>query len=162
MRTIPAAAAALILALAAPAQARIPDDACFVLVPEAAPGAVAEMTLRFAPMNRRDRETGSPYRYGDLAVVMAPRGQGLADGVHGKVLTQNLFCSTRTMVCQAAEGNALLRLAAPAPDQLVLTTQDLPVADYGDSDLASNLAHPPGTPVEFRLRRAAPTLCREP
>lgn len=155
---LPIAAA---LALAAPAQATIPDDACFVLATApAAQGAVARMTLRFGRMTPRDRATGSPYRYGALAVVMAPRLQGLADGVHGKPLTQTLFCRADTMVCQASEGEARARVAAPSPDELVLTTQDLPVADYGESDLASNLAHPPGARVEFRLRRAAPADCR--
>ena len=164
------AATALALGLAMPGYAALPENSCFVLAGHPtgqgsgwlAGNTITHMTLRVNPLTGNDRANGAPWRYVRLAVVMAPRAQGLADGVHGKRLTQSLVCRTDTGLCEAAERDARMALR-PNPDGgLTLTTRDMPVADYGESDLASNLAHPPGTATRVELRRAPLENCREP
>ena len=161
---------ALALAPSAPALAAPPENSCFVLAARPSGtgagrpprSAVDRLTLRVNPLTRTDRENGAPWRYVRLEVVMGPRAQGLADGVHGKRLTQSLVCRTDTGLCEAFEGDAVLALRATPDGGLTLTTDDMPVADYGDSDLASNLAHPPGTVTRVELQRAPLENCREP
>lgn len=163
-RALSTISTSIVLAFASgTALAGLPEGACFVLAAPAGGGSgVERMTLRIAPLTARDRANRAPYRYMNLTVVMAPRGQGLVDGVHGKPLTQSLVCSTQTMGCRASSRRARADLAMPEPGILILSTADLPVADYGESDLASNLAHPPGQPVRFRLTRARPAACETP
>jgi len=160
---------ALALVPALPAGAAPPENSCFVLAGRpivrgaggSAVNAVERLVLRVNPLTGNDRASGAPWRYVRLEVVMAPRAQGLADGVHGKRLTQSLVCRTDTGLCEASDGDALMALR-PAPDGgLTLITRDMPVADYGGSDLASNLAHPPGTATRVELRRAPLENCRD-
>lgn len=163
MRMIARTALAIVwlpLSAALPAKADLPEDSCFVQARPGTAAAVWQLAFRVQPLTGNDRLNDLPYRYATLAVVLGPRAQGLADAVTGKRLTQSLVCRNDTGVCTAAERQASLSFRLTDGDRLTLVTDDMPVADYGESDLASNLAHPPGTPVRLDLVRAAPEDCR--
>jgi hypothetical protein len=148
------------LAAPLPVRADLPEDSCFVQAEAGASTATAvrQLAFRVQPLTGNDRELNLPFRYAMLAVVLAPRAPG--DEVSGKRLTQSLVCRNDTGVCTAAERQASLSFRLTDGDRLTLVTDDMPVADYGESDLASNLAHPPGTPVRLDLVRANPEDCR--
>jgi hypothetical protein len=92
--------------------------------------------------------------------VLARRAQGPAAGIGGKRLTQSLICRADTGECLAAERRARLTFRMDDGQRLTLFTDDMPVADYGESDLAGNLVDPPGTAIRLDLVRAGNDECR--
>lgn len=154
-----AALLALIAALApVAARADLPQAGCFVLAPGARTAGIERVALRLEPRQGWDARNQSDWRYGELTVVMGAARPEVA----GKPLTQSLNCRAWRMACAPANGTGWVELEAPSDDRLVLRTLDLPVADYGESDLASNLAEPQGTETVLHLVRAPDSDCQAP
>jgi hypothetical protein len=151
-----AALLALIAGLApVDARAELPAAGCFVLAPGARAAGIDQLALRFIPPRGWDARNPTDWRYGEMTVVMgAARPE-----VVGKPLTQSLNCRTGRMACAPANGTGWVEIEVPGQDRLVIRTLDLPVGDYGESDLESNLADPPGTETVLHLVRAPDTAC---
>lgn len=143
---------------AGPLRADLPQASCFVLPPEARAAGVERLALRILPSGGSAPQHLTDWRYAELTVVLGPSRPEVA----GKRLTQALNCRAGRMACAAANGTGWVEIEAPAPDRLVLRTLDLPVGDYGESDLESNLANPPGTETVLRLQRVPYADCEAP
>lgn len=154
-----AALLALLAGLApAGASADLPRAGCFVLAPGARVAGIERLELRILPRRGWDAQRYSDWRYAELTVVLGASRPAVA----GKPLTQSLNCRAERMACAPANGTGWVEIEAPVPERLILRTLDLPVADYGESDLESNLADPPGTETVLRLVRAPDVDCEAP
>jgi hypothetical protein len=159
LRSVLLAGLALTAGLAAPARASLPEQSCFVLAMPA--GAVDAMSFRVRTLSRGYREQGVGLRFVHLDVILGRRGQGLRDEVAGKTLTQELVCDTDAGSCAPPDGGGALRYSLTG-DVLTLTVTDLPVGDFGNSMLISNLVDPVGTALEMTLIRARDPACDDP
>jgi len=157
-----ALALALAVALARPAAADLPEDSCFVLAPAPGKSGVVALSLRILPLTARDRQNRAPWRYGEIAAVLNPADPAQAAELGGKRLVQGLVCDVSQGQCQAAERRARLAFRMRADGGLELSTDDLPLADYGESELLGNLADPPGRPVSLHLIPAPLAACLPP
>lgn len=151
-----AAVALFLCAGAAPALADLAEYACYDLVQPA--GSVVELRLWVRTRSAHDLRFDLPYRYAGLEVVLGAQDQGLRDQVDGKVLNQDLICDITRGQCETPDARHRLTYLAKG-DLLRLEVADMPVGDFGNSMLLSNLAHPVGQTLRLDLRRAEHEVC---
>lgn len=142
-----------------PAAASLPEQTCFALAMQA--GAVDDLRFRVRALSRAYRAQGVAIRSVHLHAMLGRRGQGLRDGVAGKLLTQELVCDIEPGICTTPDGRATLTYSLRG-DALSLTLRDLPVGDFGNSMLLSNLADPVGAPLVLNLVRVTDPVCDTP
>lgn len=169
MTRLPFLSAPLALALAwsvaPPAAAQLPDGACYLYecdadcARQAGASGVAALSIRFNRLTQRERENKVTVRHVDIAALMADRAQGARDGVAGKRLTQTAFCRAETMSCWTGRNRAHFTLEPGPEGRLSIETTYFPVADYGESDLESDLAAHRGEVARFTLHLAAVGTC---
>lgn len=160
-------AAALLagLCLSGQAAAQLPDGACYLYECDDACAAqdgangVGALSLRFNRLTPWERENKVTSRHVQIAALMAERGQGLRDGVAGKRLTQTAFCRAETMSCWTGGNAASFTLEMGTEGRLFIETTHFPLADFGESDLESDLTPHRGQSVRFALLLAAVGTC---
>jgi len=151
-----AAVLALCCVTISPARAELQDYACYDLVQPV--GSVTELRLWVRALSAHDRRFGLPYRYAGLEVVLGAVDQGLEDEVAGKVLSQDLVCDISRGQCETTDARHRMSLFSKG-DLVRLVVTDMPVGDFGNSMLLSNLAHPVGQPLRIDLVRSDPAVC---
>jgi hypothetical protein len=142
--------------IAGPARAELREYTCYDLVQPV--GSVLELRLWVRALSVHDRRHGLPYRYAGLEAVLGAVEQGLGDQVAGKVLHQELVCDTTRGQCETPDSRHRMALFAKG-DLVRLVVTDMPVGDFGNSMLLSNLAHPVGRPLRFDLALADAAIC---
>ena len=153
------------LCLSGPAAAQLPDGGCYLYECDDACAAqdgangVAALSIRFSLLTPWERESKITSRHVQIAALMAERGQGLRDGVAGKRLTQTAFCRAETMSCWTGGNAASFTLAMGTEGWLFIETTHFPLADFGESDLESDLTPHRGQPARFTLLLAADGTC---
>lgn len=156
------APAVLVPAVAA---STLPDGACYLYACDAecqarAPdNGIEAMSIRFNRLTQWERENKITSRHVQVAALMASQGQGLRDGVAGKRLTQTAFCRSETMSCWTGGNAAHFRVLPGTEGRITIETAHFPLADFGESDLESDLAPRRGHPVSFTLLLAAVGTC---
>ncbi|GAB4260861.1 MAG: hypothetical protein Kow0013_04840 [Pararhodobacter sp.] len=147
------------LALAQPAIAQLPENACYAMRLDARALAnepergVAELYVHFIALTRYDRSTKGQWRHVRLTAVMAGQGQGLRDHAAGATLTAVAECRTERLSCWAHDNTASFELTVHDARTIALRTRHFPVADYGGSMMASDLAESANRDTVYLLSR---------
>lgn len=146
------------------ARAQLPEGACYLSRLDAAALAaqprrgVQALAVEFRPLTDWERQNKGYWRHVRIAARMAGQGQARRDGAMGATLTADAECRTRTLTCWG-ETETHFALRVLPGGQLELRTTDFPVADFGGSMTASNLAEAPGRDTVYVLDRAEMTEC---
>ncbi|MGY6533934.1 MAG: hypothetical protein ACXIVG_01170 [Pararhodobacter sp.] len=151
--------------LSVPAVAQLPQDACFLFACDAACLAqapdigIAALSVRFNRLTAWEHENKVTSRHVEVAALMADQAQGARDGVAGKRLTQSAFCRSETMSCWTGGNAAHFSVVMPGAGGIEIETTRFPLADYGESELESDLTLRTGEPLRLALRLSQAPEC---
>jgi hypothetical protein len=142
-----------------PALGQLPEGACYVSQLEGQALAdqpqrgVRALYVHFIALTQHDRETKGQWRHLRLTALMAGQGQAVRDQAVGATLTAVAECRTARLSCWAQDNEAHFDLVVHDAQTIELRTRNFPVADYGGSMTASNLAETDTRDTVYLLSR---------